>query len=145
MSRQSRISDCRYTIFTVWTSHKNGNNLLKNGPEAPLVATVATVATQGVRQSTGRQQLRQQLYTSTSSCFILCFPEAYQNANLKIAFLNAGCLSIFLTDYHVFVLLPTGAKMIPISWTEMQCPKTYVKEHRKVAKVQPEHITYIDR
>lgn len=34
----------------------------------------------------------------------------------------------------------SGAAMIPISWTEMQCPKTYVKEPRKVAKVVPENV-----
>jgi exosome complex RNA-binding protein Csl4 len=28
--------------------------------------------------------------------------------------------------------------MVPISWTEMQCPKTFIKELRKVAKVVPE-------
>ncbi|XP_034939396.1 exosome complex component CSL4 [Chelonus insularis] len=33
-----------------------------------------------------------------------------------------------------------GISMIPISWTEMQCPKTLVKEYRKVAKVVPEQI-----
>ncbi|PSN43592.1 Exosome complex component CSL4 [Blattella germanica] len=31
-----------------------------------------------------------------------------------------------------------GATMVPVSWTEMQCPKTYVKELRKVAKIIPE-------
>ena len=30
--------------------------------------------------------------------------------------------------------------MIPVSWTEMQCPKSLVKEARKVAKVVPEHV-----
>jgi len=30
-----------------------------------------------------------------------------------------------------------GARMIPISWAEMQCPKTKMKEYRKVAKVVP--------
>ncbi|KAJ4446332.1 hypothetical protein ANN_13027 [Periplaneta americana] len=34
----------------------------------------------------------------------------------------------------------SGAAMVPISWTEMQCPKTYVKEPRKVAKVVPENV-----
>lgn len=34
----------------------------------------------------------------------------------------------------------TGVAMIPISWTQMQCPKTLRKEYRKVAKVVPEHI-----
>ncbi|CAK9298907.1 unnamed protein product [Gordionus sp. m RMFG-2023] len=28
-----------------------------------------------------------------------------------------------------------GGLMYPISWTEMQCPKTFVKEKRKVAKI----------
>ena len=34
----------------------------------------------------------------------------------------------------------SGAKMIPVSWTEMQCPKTYNKEQRKIAKVIPEDL-----
>lgn len=25
--------------------------------------------------------------------------------------------------------------MVPVSWNEMVCPKTYIKEQRKVAKV----------
>ncbi|XP_071947205.1 exosome complex component CSL4-like [Antedon mediterranea] len=33
-----------------------------------------------------------------------------------------------------------GVNMVPISWCEMQCPKSLVKEFRKVAKVQAEHI-----
>nr|CAD7404481.1 unnamed protein product [Timema poppensis] len=33
-----------------------------------------------------------------------------------------------------------GVSMVPISWTEMQCPKTFTKEPRKVAKVVPETI-----
>lgn len=28
--------------------------------------------------------------------------------------------------------------MVPVSWTEMQCPQTLVKEPRKVAKILPE-------
>ncbi len=34
----------------------------------------------------------------------------------------------------------SGAKMVPVAWTEMQCPKTYNKELRKVAKVIPENL-----
>ena len=34
-----------------------------------------------------------------------------------------------------------GVPMVPVSWTEMQCPETYVKEPRKVAKVIPDHLT----
>ncbi|KAL0811456.1 hypothetical protein ABMA28_009856 [Loxostege sticticalis] len=35
---------------------------------------------------------------------------------------------------------PQGVGMVPISWSEMQCPKTLVKEPRKVARVIPENI-----
>ncbi|XP_066603275.1 exosome complex component CSL4 [Prorops nasuta] len=37
-----------------------------------------------------------------------------------------------------------GIPMIPISWTQMQCPKTMVKEFRKVAKIVPEHVAAED-
>uniref|UniRef100_A0A3B5AL60 Exosome component 1 n=1 Tax=Stegastes partitus TaxID=144197 RepID=A0A3B5AL60_9TELE len=33
-----------------------------------------------------------------------------------------------------------GAQMVPISWCEMQCPRTHSKEFRKVARVQPEYL-----
>ncbi|KXJ17143.1 exosome complex component CSL4 [Exaiptasia diaphana] len=36
----------------------------------------------------------------------------------------------------VFAKSEAGATMVPISWCEMQCPKTMAKESRKVAKVQ---------
>ncbi|CAG4993483.1 unnamed protein product [Colias eurytheme] len=35
---------------------------------------------------------------------------------------------------------PQGVSMVPISWSEMQCPKTLVKEPRKVARVIPDNI-----
>lgn len=55
--------------------------------------------------------------------------------------------SYFLTtaENELGVVIATsesGEKMVPISWQEMQCPKTYAKEYRKVAKVQPQHIVY---
>ncbi|XP_003738117.1 exosome complex component CSL4 [Galendromus occidentalis] len=37
----------------------------------------------------------------------------------------------------VIALSSAGVPMVPISWTEMQCPKTLEKEFRKVAKVVP--------
>jgi exosome complex component CSL4 len=37
-----------------------------------------------------------------------------------------------------------GHRMIPISWNEMQCPVTLLKEYRKVAKIQPEFINYVE-
>ena len=33
-----------------------------------------------------------------------------------------------------------GAAMVPVSWSEMQCPVSCVKEGRKVAKVMPEQL-----
>uniref|UniRef100_A0A8C4QC71 Exosome component 1 n=1 Tax=Eptatretus burgeri TaxID=7764 RepID=A0A8C4QC71_EPTBU len=33
-----------------------------------------------------------------------------------------------------------GGHMVPISWCEMQCPKSHVKELRKVARVQPQFL-----
>jgi len=36
----------------------------------------------------------------------------------------------------VFAKSEAGAAMVPVSWCEMQCPKTRAKEYRKVAKVQ---------
>ncbi|XP_032675376.1 exosome complex component CSL4 [Odontomachus brunneus] len=33
-----------------------------------------------------------------------------------------------------------GIVMIPISWTQMQCPKSMCKEFRKVAKIVPEDV-----
>lgn len=35
---------------------------------------------------------------------------------------------------------PQGVSMLPISWSEMQCPQTLVKEPRKVARVIPDNI-----
>jgi hypothetical protein len=32
--------------------------------------------------------------------------------------------------------------MKPVSWNEMQCTTTLLKEYRKVAKVQPDFIKY---
>ena len=33
-----------------------------------------------------------------------------------------------------------GAAMVPVSWSEMQCPVSCSKEGRKVAKVMPEQL-----
>lgn len=35
----------------------------------------------------------------------------------------------------VYARSPVGAPMVPISWQEMQCPRTKAVEQRKVAKV----------
>jgi len=36
-----------------------------------------------------------------------------------------------------------GVPMVPVGWQEMQCPRTYVKEFRKVAKVSPDSAATI--
>ncbi|XP_015918494.1 exosome complex component CSL4 [Parasteatoda tepidariorum] len=38
-------------------------------------------------------------------------------------------------------LSEAGAEMIPTSWTEMMCTKTFAKESRKVAKIVPQNFT----
>ena len=38
-----------------------------------------------------------------------------------------------------------GALMVPVSWTEMQCPASYGLEERKVAKVIPEHLAKLTK
>ncbi|XP_020616719.1 exosome complex component CSL4-like [Orbicella faveolata] len=43
---------------------------------------------------------------------------------------------VFIQTNWLIRLFPVGAAMVPISWCEMQCPKTRAKEYRKVAKVQ---------
>lgn len=37
---------------------------------------------------------------------------------------------------------PQGVNMLPLSWSEMQCPKTLVKEPRKVARIPPENLDH---
>ena len=44
--------------------------------------------------------------------------------------ISAGSFTVSMFFSYV------GAAMVPVSWCEMQCPKTKAKEHRKVAKVQ---------
>ncbi|KGL73127.1 Exosome complex component CSL4, partial [Tinamus guttatus] len=33
-----------------------------------------------------------------------------------------------------------GVQMVPISWCEMQCPRTHTKDFRKVPRVQPQFL-----
>lgn len=54
--------------------------------------------------------------------------------------LNSYNLTTAESELGVVVAMAQGSDipMVPISWTEMQCPKTLVKEPRKVAKLMPE-------
>ncbi|GLH12922.1 uncharacterized protein GBIM_17574 [Gryllus bimaculatus] len=60
----------------------------------------------------------------------------------KLPMTDAHCYQISTAENELGVAIAhseAGIPMIPISWTEMQCPKTYVKEFRKVAKIIPEN------
>lgn len=41
----------------------------------------------------------------------------------------------------VLAISEAGGEMVPTSWTEMMCTKTFLKEPRKVAKVVPQNMT----
>lgn len=61
---------------------------------------------------------------------------AHSDEGKDSVYLSSLLLSfLILIAYYV-----TGVAMVPISWTQMQCPKSLCKEFRKVAKVVPEHI-----
>lgn len=78
----------------------------------------------------------------TNSYFLSC---AENELGVVIAYSEAGN-SYYLKDLILFFILNinSGARMIPISWNEMQCPNTLQKEFRKVAKVQPDFINYVE-
>lgn len=44
----------------------------------------------------------------------------------------------FGMKFQYFFYFELGVPMVPVSWTEMQCPDTLAKEFRKVAKIVPE-------
>jgi exosome complex component CSL4 len=64
-----------------------------------------------------------------------------------ISFGDAGAGYLLTTGENelgvVIARSEIGASMVPVSWTEMQCPDTYIKEFRKVAKVIPDHLASI--
>ncbi|KAI8490749.1 PREDICTED: exosome complex component CSL4-like [Branchiostoma belcheri] len=52
---------------------------------------------------------------------------------------DANCYLLSTAENELGVVLAlseAGAQMVPVSWSDMQCPKTGSKEFRKVAKVQ---------
>ena len=40
-----------------------------------------------------------------------------------------------MVRFLIFSFLDKETPMIPVNWTQMRCPKSYVKELRKVAKI----------
>lgn len=72
---------------------------------------------------------------------------AENELGVAIAHSEEGNLIIFCSQKYIYFSILNrfsykllGVAMIPISWTQMQCPKTLYKEYRKVAKVVPEHV-----
>uniref|UniRef100_W5M7Z3 Exosome component 1 n=1 Tax=Lepisosteus oculatus TaxID=7918 RepID=W5M7Z3_LEPOC len=49
-------------------------------------------------------------------------------------------LGVVVAHSEAALCIPAGEQMVPISWCEMQCPRTHAKEFRKVARVQPEYL-----
>lgn len=49
-------------------------------------------------------------------------------------------MELWLSIHTCCICICAGFPMVPISWCEMQCTQTLVKEPRKVAKVQPDFI-----
>jgi len=56
-----------------------------------------------------------------------------QSFTLSTAEAELGVVIAYASDIR-----KTRIPMVPIGWGEMQCPKTTIKESRKVAKVLPE-------
>lgn len=51
-----------------------------------------------------------------------------------------GKYLVTIADKEFGVVIATseaGVTMIPVSWTEMMCPRTNIREERKVAKIKP--------
>lgn len=64
---------------------------------------------------------------------------------LPMTELNSYNLTTAENELGVVVAIArcSDTPMVPISWTEMQCPQTLVKEPRKVAKLMPEHALQV--
>jgi exosome complex component CSL4 len=81
----------------------------------------------------------------TNSYFLSC---AENELGVVIAYSEAGITIkfniVYLFKFSLFTSKKKGHRMVPISWNEMQCQLTMLKEHRKVAKVQPDFINYVE-
>jgi exosome complex component CSL4 len=84
----------------------------------------------------------------TNSYFLSC---AENELGVVIAYSESGNFFIITlySETNGFVKMINfflkGVRMVPISWNEMQCPVTMQKEYRKVAKVHPEFLEYIEQ
>ncbi|CAH1258531.1 EXOSC1 [Branchiostoma lanceolatum] len=63
----------------------------------------------------------------------------FLDAACQLSLGDANCYLLSTAENELGVVLAlseAGAQMVPVSWCDMQCPKTGSKESRKVAKVQ---------
>ena len=61
---------------------------------------------------------------------------------------DASCYQLTTAENELGVVIAhseAGVPMVPLSHCEMQCPTTFVKENRKVARPQKEHLTFAER
>ncbi|XP_048407159.1 exosome complex component CSL4 isoform X1 [Stegostoma tigrinum] len=111
----------------------------------PLKGTFrGTIRREDIRATEKDKELSEEQCLTLGIYFIGC--EALRN--------DLGIRKISLGDAQSNYLLTTaenelgvvvahseaGEQMVPISWCEMQCPKSHGKEFRKVARVQPEFL-----
>lgn len=68
---------------------------------------------------------------------------AYSEAG-KLIFAIILTLSPTCSRLNSIFIYSKGGRLIPVSWNEMQCPITMLKEQRKVAKVQEDYINYVE-
>ncbi|CAK8681416.1 unnamed protein product [Clavelina lepadiformis] len=61
---------------------------------------------------------------------------------------DASCYLLTTAENELGVVVAhsdEGVALIPLSHNEMQCPKSFVKENRKVARPQSEHLAFPER
>ena len=70
----------------------------------------------------------------------------FEGAGVEFPTFPLTCIVVLKTLWHyrasmwsVLVIICSGEAMVPISWCEMQCPVSFSKEYRKVARAQPQH------
>lgn len=63
-----------------------------------------------------------------------------QSFMLSTAEAELGVVVAYASDFRKYRI-----PMVPIGWSEMQCPQTTIKEPRKVAKVLPESSIMPDK
>lgn len=106
-------------------------------PRDMILARVIGLSDQGYMLTTGEDELG--VVVAFSEASKLGFDKHLLLRKWKIRFRSKFILHEFGISHpnrsnHI-LSRQTGKIMIPISWNEMICPETYIKEERKIAKV----------